>query len=155
MVGRVRSWVSLVAVAAAALLAVVAMSRPGRHAPEPTWMGMEIEALTPDFRTSLGLAPDQAGVIVSDVVGLAQQAGVREGDVVVALGGRPTPNLDAFRAAVSAAAAQPQVRLDFIRNRSWYSLALPPGVPNAGTLPVLTPCPSGNGWCPAAPAGAR
>ncbi len=53
-------------------------------------------------RREMGLAPGRAGVVVSDVVGLAPGLdSLSHGDVVLELNRRPTPDLVAYRAALA------------------------------------------------------
>ena len=60
----------------------------------------------------------RSGVRVGGVIigGPAQQAGVRPGDVIVAIGDRPTPNPEAFRRAVAELAPDATVRVELRRD---------------------------------------
>jgi hypothetical protein len=108
-------------------------------------MGMELEALTPDFRESLGLSPQQAGVFVSDVVGIARDSGMQEGDVIVAVGGRATPDPVAFRQATIAAQGAAAVQIDLIRDGQLRSVALGAGAVVQAPAPIA-PAAAPVGW---------
>jgi len=98
-IGNAGRWLgfALVACALAALVSAVAMSRNGDD--EAQWLGIEAEPLTDDMRLGLRLYPGQNGVVVSDVVGIAAAAGVREGDVITAIDGRAVVDVETFREA--------------------------------------------------------
>jgi serine protease Do len=53
------------------------------------WLGVQIQSITPEMATSLGIA-EPKGAIVATVVpnGPAQHAGLQQGDIVVALNGK-------------------------------------------------------------------
>jgi len=57
------------------------------------WLGVTLQALTPEIAESLGIA-DVSGVLVSDVApdSPAARAGIRRADVVTAVGGRAMEN---------------------------------------------------------------
>ena len=79
-------------------------------------MGVTLQALTPAMAIARHL-PDAAGLLVTGVrPGLPFEAAlppVAADDVVLAVGGRPTANLAAFRAAVDACEKGPQARTGF------------------------------------------
>ncbi|MDP1630324.1 MAG: Do family serine endopeptidase [Caulobacter sp.] len=62
----------------------------GSHAVVRPWLGARTQTVTADVAKSLGLAGPR-GVLVTDVWdgGPAQRAGIRKGDVILALGGQP------------------------------------------------------------------
>jgi len=132
---------------AAAGLIAVAVFWPDKKPPEPQWLGMEVESLTADVRAALGLHPDQRGVYVSDVVGVAADAGVREGDVIVAVGRRPITGLDSYRAAAQASRGQSTVRLGLVRRGAPLAVSVGsrPARPVAGT-PVGMQYPASHGY---------
>jgi len=114
---------AMLVLCAAAGLVVVGLFWPDEKPPEPQWLGMEVESLTPDVRAALGLHPDQRGVYVSDVVGVAADAGVIEGDVIVAVDQHPVTDLDSYRAAARASRGRPSVSLGVVRRG--IALAIP------------------------------
>ena len=66
------------------------------------WIGVETRDLTPEFAESFGL-PVREGVLVTGVLqdGPASQAGVRPGDVVLRIEGKPTPGTVQLLAVVA------------------------------------------------------
>jgi S1-C subfamily serine protease len=127
----------------ACLLAAMISAAAGRG--ESQWLGMEMEPLSPGLRAGLGLPPDQPGVYVSDVVGVAAQNGVREGDVIVAVNGRAVGNLASLREARRELPAGAPAQLTVNRQGTLVSVLLgsaPAPSPAALTPPVpLTPAP--------------
>ncbi len=95
----------------------------GATAPETQWLGMEVEPLSASMRAGLGLPPDQKGVLVSDAVGLALASGIKEGDVIVAVDGKPIETMSAFVEA-KRAAGDLGASLTVNRQGSLLSLAL-------------------------------
>jgi len=85
-------------------LTLLPRPKSGREAQETEDMvfGVTVRELTTDVRIALNLSEDVQGVIVRRVRSGSAAAigGIRPGFVVLALGGRPTPNLQAFTAAV-------------------------------------------------------
>ena len=57
------------------------------------WLGIEIQTLTPELAESFGIT-DSTGLVVAGVLadGPAARAGVRPGDVVTRIDGRPVPD---------------------------------------------------------------
>jgi len=87
----------------------IAMGRSGRQQPAPpvrpqSLLGMQIEPLSSDERSALGLGDE--GVRVAEVTGNpARAAGIRAGDVIVQFGGEPVASPEAFGEMVEAASA--------------------------------------------------
>jgi serine protease Do len=84
-----------------AILAVLGLLGTGmflstRESDEARWLGMEVEPLTPSLRQALRLPSEQPGVFVSDVVGLARDSGVKEGDVIVRVNERTIEGMTSF-----------------------------------------------------------
>jgi len=61
--------------------------------------GMEVRTLTSDIARQLGLSPNAAGVLVSDVASgsAAESAGVEQGDVIVEINHQPVRNINDYR----------------------------------------------------------
>lgn len=68
------------------------------------WLDAHLQAVTGDIATALGL-PEVEGALVDDVTsgGPAAQAGLRQGDVIVAAGGRHLPDSRAVARAIAEA----------------------------------------------------
>ncbi len=87
-------------------LTLLPRPKSGREAQEieDTVFGLTVRELTTDVRIALNLSEDVQGVIVRRVRSgsAAAVGGIRPGFVILALGGRPTPNLQAFTNAIEA-----------------------------------------------------
>jgi Do/DeqQ family serine protease len=84
---------------------VVATAESGSAAIKRPWLGVEVQDVTPDIATSLGMARPEGAL----VVGLHQEsplskAGLKRGDVVLALEGKPVESAQelGYRAATTA-----------------------------------------------------
>jgi serine protease Do len=84
---------------------------------ERGYLGVQISNLLDEYRAPLGLADDQEGAFVAEVTpgGPAAQAGLREGDVVVALNGQPVTSSTELTRRVGQAAPGDNLRLEIIR----------------------------------------
>ena len=81
------------------------------------WLGVSIQDLTPDIAKSLGIK-QQTGALVADVVkdSPAEKAGLKRGDVIVSLDGKPVEDSTGLRNTVAAAAPGKKVELKIIRD---------------------------------------
>jgi serine protease Do len=83
------------------------------------WLGVAIQGITPTIAKSLGLDPDQPkGALVASVTpnSPAAKSGIKQGDVVLAAGGRPIKSVSELPRIV--AATQPGQKLDLTILRS-------------------------------------
>ncbi len=89
------------------------------------WMGVSIQNLTPELATSLGIK-ESKGALVSGVESgsPADQAGVKRGDLVIALNGEKVEDSTALRNQVAANAPKTKVELRVIRNGKEMTLAM-------------------------------
>jgi serine protease Do len=80
-------------------------------------VGINVETLTPELARQLGYDGNQRGVVVSkiDSTGIAARAGVRTGDVVVAIGDRTIETVADFREAMADQDLATGVRLQIKR----------------------------------------
>ena len=81
------------------------------------YLGVQIQNLLDEYRAPLGLSEDQEGAYIAEVTpgGPAAQAGLREGDVVVALNGQAIDGSNALTRRVGQASPGDNLRLEIIR----------------------------------------
>jgi serine protease Do len=97
------------------------------------WLGVAIQGVTPNIAKSLGLDPDQAvGALVSSVTpnSPAAKAGVKQGDIIVAAGGRPIKTTHDLPRLVAATAPGQKLDLAIRRDGKESTLAA-----TVGTMP--------------------
>ena len=122
------------AIPSALVKRVVETAVGGGHALVRAWTGARLQSVTPEIARSLGLATPQ-GALVADVWpgGPAAQAGLRQGDVVTAVDGRPVVDASGLSYAVSTHRMGDQIRLGVRRDRGEQQLSLraepPPASP--------------------------
>ncbi len=82
------------------------------------WLGFEGQPLTPRLAAALGLPPDRRGMVVTGLVrgGPAHRAGLRPGDVVVAIDGKPVREARAALAIIAGHRPGDRVRLEVLRD---------------------------------------
>ena len=80
-------------------------------------LGVTVQGLSPDLAASLGLS-DQHGALVSGVEpgGPAAKAGLKQGDVVVALNGTPVTDANLLRNRIAASTPGTSVALEVLRD---------------------------------------
>jgi serine protease Do len=104
---------------------VVASARNGGRVVRP-WIGLTGQTVDADLAE--GLALDRpGGVIVTQVYGggPADLAGIRKGDVILALGGRPVSDLEALRFRVATARLGDRTRVELTRKGRARTATLP------------------------------
>ncbi|MCA9665066.1 MAG: DegQ family serine endoprotease [Myxococcales bacterium] len=81
------------------------------------WLGVAIQNVTPDLARAMRLATHK-GVLISDLdqQGPARRAGVKRGDLVVAIDGKPVHTAGKLRNVIAAAGAHRRVKLHILRN---------------------------------------
>jgi len=92
------------------------------------WIGVEPQDLTPELAESFGLQTG-TGVIITGVLqnGPAAQAGIRPGDVVTAVGGKPVNSVAQLLSAVAALKPGSAATLDVVRKDGKSQLQVTPG----------------------------
>jgi serine protease Do len=75
--------------------------------------GLTVEPLTPDIARQLQLDRDVKGVVITGVepAGAAASAGLREGDVIQQINGKPVRTVDDVRSALNGTGDKPAVLL--------------------------------------------
>jgi Do/DeqQ family serine protease len=76
---------------------VVASARAGGKAVKRPWLGAKLQALTPELSAAFNLQRP-SGVVITNVTDKspAAQAGLKAGDIIVAVGGQPVDDPNAF-----------------------------------------------------------
>jgi serine protease DegQ len=87
------------------------------------WIGIEPQNLTPELADSFR-APRGRGVLVANVVrnGPAEEAGIRVGDVLMTVDGKPVNDMSALLNLVAALKPGSQTALTVLRNRTEVKL---------------------------------
>ncbi len=139
-----RVWVTCIIcglVAAAARPVFAARSAVGFYPAAPRWIGVAVSNIAPVFSRLLGLKPGQ-GLLVRQVIpgGPAAAAGLRAGDLLVRLNGRPLLTPLQLVRALNAPGAMPLCRLVYLRDGARYNVTVTPA-PRPVQLPatVLRP----------------
>jgi serine protease Do len=96
-------------------------------APEKGELGMTVQKLTPQIAESLGLEKAD-GVVVSavDPGSVADEAGIRRGDVILEVDRKPIRSIDEYKKAVGGIRKGKGVLLLVRRGESTLFLALKP-----------------------------
>jgi S1-C subfamily serine protease len=100
------------AIPAALVKRVVDTALGGGHSLVRAWTGARMQSVTPDIAKTIGLATPQ-GALVADVWpgGPAAAAGLRQGDVIVSVDGKPVADAASVSYAVSTHRIGDNVRL--------------------------------------------
>lgn len=90
------------------------------------WLGADLEELEGQLAEFFGV---EAGVLVRQVLGgsPADRAGLRAGDVIVAVDGKPVSRPEAIDEAASATSGDAAVRVEVVRDRKPVSLVIGAG----------------------------
>jgi Do/DeqQ family serine protease len=101
------------------------------------WIGVEPNNLSPELAQTFGLKPPTdgsddalAGVIITGVLqnGPAAQAGIRPGDVIVSVAGKPIGNVGELLTSVSALKPGVPVKFTLLRQRAQVEINVTPGL---------------------------
>jgi serine protease Do len=84
------------------------------------WTGMEIQDLTQPLRSYFGFTDRSGGVLIGDVIeeSPAAGAGLRRGDILIALDGQPVMDADDYRSALSEIVPDEQITLTIHRKNN-------------------------------------
>ena len=87
-------------------------------------LGVTVQQVTPELAESLNVA-DARGALVSAVEpgGPAEQAGLKQGDVIVALDGRKVPDANAVRTQIAGTKPGSSIAIDVLRGGKAQSLS--------------------------------
>jgi serine protease Do len=83
---------------------------------ERAWLGVSVQDVTPEVAKSASIE-ERKGALIAEVVkgGPAEQAGLRQGDVVIAYGGRDVADASALRNAVAVTPVGHEVQVTVLR----------------------------------------
>lgn len=89
-------------------------------------IGIGIQDITSDLRNAFDLDNGQAGVLVTNIVegSPAEDAGLKSGDVVIAVDGRPTHSTGQLRSQIGMKTVGEQVNLTILRNGKTKKLSV-------------------------------
>jgi Do/DeqQ family serine protease len=122
------------AVPAAMVRRVVETAVGGGRSVVRPWLGARTQSVTPETARTLGLSLPQ-GALVADVwpTGPAARAGLRQGDVIVSMNGRPVVDAASVGYGIGASRPGDAIRLGVRRAGSEQSISLkaeaPPALP--------------------------
>ncbi len=97
------------------VIALFAMFFTVEVADEIGWIGMTVKCLDIEKAAALGIPNDVGGVVVGEVDGIAQKAGIRNGDVLLGINGRPVQDMADFSKLVGKTDLSRGAQLDVIR----------------------------------------
>ncbi|MFH1593335.1 MAG: Do family serine endopeptidase [Candidatus Omnitrophota bacterium] len=82
------------------------------------WLGVSVQEITPDMAEYFNL-PDQKGALISEIIpgSAAQDAGLKEGDIVFAFDGKTMETVHSLLREVSDTKVGQRVRIGVIRDR--------------------------------------
>jgi serine protease DegQ len=92
------------------------------------WIGVEVQDITPELADSFKL-PNTHGVLIAGIVrgGPADRAGVKPGDILIEVDGKPIADSSAMLNLVAAAQPGKPAALKLIRNSSTLSMKVTVG----------------------------
>jgi len=81
------------------------------------YLGIYLQELTAELASSLGLK-DTRGILVADVIedSAAEEAGLKQGDVILKLDGKDVRDVGAFRNSISSRQPETTIRLEILRD---------------------------------------
>lgn len=91
-------------------------------------LGMTVVVATPSLRKEFKLG-DRSGVVVTTVAGTAREKGIRRGDLVLEVNGKPIQDPAAFLEAVRSTRPPALVRITYLREGDKRTVELPADVP--------------------------
>ncbi|MBI5189533.1 MAG: DegQ family serine endoprotease [Nitrospirae bacterium] len=92
------------------------------------WLGVSVQDLTPEFAKTFGVVGN-VGALVADVVkdSPAEKAGLKSGDVITALNGRPVTDSSHLRNTVAQTPVGSGVKVEVVRDRKKLQLEVKVG----------------------------
>jgi serine protease Do len=115
--------------------------------PRRGWMGVQVQAVTPDIAAALGM-PDATGAMVATVApgGPAAHAHLQPGDVILGFDGRTVPDMKSFPRMVEDSGVGEPAVIDYWRgghqDSARLTIADQPAAPAAAAKPKPAPPPA-------------
>ncbi|MGA2400461.1 MAG: Do family serine endopeptidase [Syntrophobacteraceae bacterium] len=92
------------------------------------WLGVSLQNITPELAKSFGLSSNKGALVASATKGgPADQAGIKQGDVITAYQDKPVEDPSSLRNSVSLALVGSQVKLTIVRNGTKLDIAVKVG----------------------------
>lgn len=93
------------------------------------WIGVEPNDLSPELAETFGVKP-RAGVIITGVLqnGPAAQSGIRPGDVITTVAGKPVSNVSELLSSVAGLKPGTASKFDLLRREEKVTLDVTPGL---------------------------
>jgi serine protease DegQ len=93
------------------------------------WIGVEPADLSPELMETFGVKAER-GVLITGVLqnGPAAQAGIRPGDVIVDVGGKPIANVSELLSTVAALKPGDPAKFRVLRREEPIALSVTPGL---------------------------
>ncbi|MBL8702299.1 MAG: DegQ family serine endoprotease [Alphaproteobacteria bacterium] len=120
---------------------IEALRRDGRI--ERGWIGVSVQPLTPEIAFGLGLPTDQEGALVAqlDPSGPAAKAGLRQGDVIVAVDGTKVTRLRDLPRLIAGMKPGTKAMVEIRRRGASMTLPLAIGATPSASRAEATPVP--------------
>ena len=101
------------------------LEKGGTKTSSPGYMGVDIETLTPELRSQYNFTPTSGAAILETVPGgPADNAGLREGDIIVQIGSKKITSSADLQAAVQADTAGQTITITFYRGTAKHTVSL-------------------------------
>ncbi len=105
------------------------------------YLGIVIQELTTDLAKTFGL-DNQQGVLVAQITkdSPAENAGLKQGDIIVELDGKPIENVGSLRNQVALKAPGTKVKVSVLRNGKQETITITIGkLPESGQMAAVSP----------------
>ena len=106
-------------------------------------IGVGIQDITPDLREALELEAGQFGVLVGDVFtgAPAERAGIKPGDVILEVDGKPTRSSGQLRSQIGIKSVGDEVRLSVLRDGKLLEIEVAIGAAKSSGAKIEPPTP--------------
>jgi len=92
------------------------------------WLGVSLQNINPELAKSFGLSSNKGALVAEVIKGSpADQAGIKQGDVITAYGDKPVEDPSSLRNSVSLASVGSQAKLTIVRSGSKQDITVKVG----------------------------